>query len=246
MLTGIGTAVLLIGHGSSFYASAAECLSKHAETLRKRGIFTNVQHATLNGGPNPEDTLTQIGGAGRILILPYFMTDGYLSRLATTSHLGMHEKDPRIIVCPPIGLSTELVCLAVNVAEETRKSKNWLENDWDVLLVAHGSSKDPASRCGAEKIGQSFVGRTSAVDVRTCFIEEVPFVQSVAKTLKRPTAVIGLFAAPGGHALDDVPEALEGVQIPIHYSGAIGDDPRMADVIMATLKTEMHDVAVAS
>lgn len=246
MMAGTGTVVLLIGHGSSSHASAAGCLSKHAETLRRRGIFSDVQHATLNGGPSPEDVLNKIGDVGRILILPYFMTDGYLSQLATTSRLGVHAQDPRIVVCPPIGLSTGLVSLAANVAEETRESNDWRENQWDVLLVAHGSSKDPASRRGAEKVVQSLVGQTSAVDIQTCFIEETPYVQDVAKTLKRSTAVIGLFAAPGGHALDDVPAALEGVQMPVHYSGAIGDDPRMADVMMATLKMEMHDIAVAS
>ncbi len=246
MSCGAVTSVLLIGHGSSVYTSAAGCLAQHASALRKRKVFANVQHATLNGGPNPVDVLSNIGDADRILILPYFMTDGYLSRLATTSRLGIHEKDPRIIVCPPIGLSSELVSLTAKVAEEIREANAWLENDWDVLLVAHGSSKDPASRRWADQITHNLIGRTSATDITTCFIEETPFVHDVAQSLMRPTAVMGLFAAPGGHALDDVPEALNDVSVPVQYSGAIGNDVRMANVIMSILEVEMMTELVAS
>lgn len=246
MMAETGTAVLLIGHGSSFHDSAAGCLSRHAETLRQCGVFTNVQHATLNGGQDPLDAFAKVNNAGRIMVLPYFMTDGYLSRLATTCRLGEHADDHKLVVCSPIGLSDGLVSLVANVAEETRQSNEWHEKQWDVLLVAHGSSKNPASRQGTEKIAQSLNGQTSAKNIRTCFIEETPFVQDVAKTLNQPTAVIGLFAAPGGHALDDVPEALRNAQVPVPYSGAIGDDPRMVDVIMVALEAEMQDVAVAS
>lgn len=240
------TSVLLIGHGSTAYASAAGCLAQHANALRKRKIFANVQHATLNGGPNPVEVFSNIGDAERILIQPCFMTDGYLSRLATTSRLGIHEKDPRIVVCPPIGLSRGLISLTAEVAEEIREANGWSVNDWDVLLVAHGSSKDPASRRGAEQIAHNLVGRTSASEIAISFIEEVPFVENVAQTLRRPTAVLGLFAAPGGHALDDVPEALNEVSVPVQYSGAIGQDARMADVIMNILRAKMMAELVAS
>jgi len=245
-MLGAGTSVLMIGHGSSAYASAAGCLAQHASALRKRKVFANVQHATLNGGPNPVDVLSKMGDASRILILPYFMTDGYLSRLATTSRLGVHEKDSRMTVCPPIGLSRGLVSLTATVAEEIREANAWPKDDWDALLVAHGSSKDPASRHGAEQIARSLMGQTSASNIATCFIEETPFVQDVSQALRRPTAVMGLFAAPGGHALDDVPEALNEVAVPVQYSGAIGEDARMADVIMDILKAEMTTELVAS
>ena len=123
---------------------------------------------------------------------------------------------------------------------------DWAKDDWDALLVAHGSSKDPASRHGAEQIARSLMGQTSASNIATCFIEETPFVQDVSQALRRPTAVMGLFAAPGGHALDDVPEALNEVAVPVQYSGAIGEDARMADVIMDILKAEMTTELVAS
>ena len=246
MSRGARTSVLLIGHGSTAYASAAGCLAQHASALRKRKVFANVQHATLNGGPDPVDVFSKFGDAERILIQPCFMTDGYLSRMATTSRLGIHEKDPRIVVCPPTGLSRGIVSLTAKVAEEIREANAWPDNDWDILLVAHGSSKDPASRRGSEQITHNLVGHTSAADIATCFIEEAPFVHDVAKSLKRPTAVMGLFAAPGGHALDDVPEALNDLPVPVQYSGAIGEDARMADVIMAILEAKMTTELVDS
>lgn len=239
-------AVLLVGHGSSTHASAAACFSRHAENLREHGAFADVGYATLNGGPNPEDALAKFDGVKRILIIPYFMTDGYLSRLATTSRLGRYQHDPRISVCPPIGMSPELVGLGGDTAEEYRARNGWTRNEWDLLLVAHGSSKDLASRRGTEKFAAGIGGGTSAKSVVISFIEEAPFVGDVAKELKRPTIVMGLFAAPGGHALDDVPEALENSPVPVDYTGAIGGHSKMIDVIMATLKGAEQDIAVAS
>lgn len=240
------TAVLLVGHGSSTHASAVACLSAHAERLRENRLFTDVGYATLNGGPSPEEALAKFDTVNRILILPYFMTDGYLSRLATTSQLGSYQHDPRITVCPPIGMCPALVEVGVDIAEEHRVRKGWLQDEWGLLLAAHGSSKDPASRRGTEKFAAGIGGRTSANRVLISFIEEAPFVDDVVKQLKRPTIVIGLFAAPGGHALDDVPEALEKTSVPVTYTGAIGGHPKMVDVIMATLKGAEQDIAVAS
>lgn len=240
------TAVLLVGHGSSLHASAAACLSMHAEKLRERQLFADVRHATLNAGPKPEDVLAGFGGVSRILVMPYFMTDGYLSHMATTRRLGVYQNDPRITVCPSIGMCPQLLDLGVDIAEEHRAQKGWPKTEWDLLLVAHGSSKDPASRRGTEKLASKISGRVSASSVLISFIEEAPFVGEVAKDLKRPTVVIGLFAAPGGHALDDVPEELEKSSVPVDYTGAIGGHPKMVDVIMTALKGGMHDIAVAS
>lgn len=240
------TAAVLIGHGSSLHVSAAECLSEHAEKLRAYKIFTDTGYATLNGGPSPEEALTKFDDVKRILVLPYFMTDGYLSRLATTSRLGIHQNDPRITVCPPIGKCPQLVVLAADIAEECRTLNGWIKNAWDLLLVAHGASKDPASKRETEKIAQQLSSRTSAADILVSFIEEAPFIHDVARKLKRPTVVVGLFAAPGGHALDDVPEALAEAHVPVHYSGAVGDDPRMVDAIIATLKAGMQEATVAN
>lgn len=228
------------------HPSAAACLLAHTERLREREIFADVGYATLNGGPNPEDVLAEFDAVSRILVLPYFMTDGYLSRLATTARLGRYQQDSRITVCPPIGMCPELLELGVDISEESRTLNGWTNNAWDLLLVAHGSSKDPASRRGTEKFATGILGRTSAHRVVISFIEEAPFVGDVVKGLKRPTIVMGLFAAPGGHALDDVPEALEQSSVPVTYTGAIGGHPKVVDVIMATLKGAKQDIAVAS
>lgn len=50
---------------------------------------------------------------------------------------------------------------------------------------------------------------------------------------------VGLFAAPGGHAAEDVPEALaadpRGGERRVFYTGAIGADPAMAGVIATAI-----------
>lgn len=56
---------------------------------------------------------------------------------------------------------------------------------------------------------------------------EPPDLAAVAARLTRPTAVVGLFAAEGGHAADDVPTALSRARVPVAYVGAIGVDRRI-------------------
>lgn len=230
-----GMGVLLVGHGSPVCPGPARTLASHAQSLAGLGIYGDVRHATLAGGPDPARELAALGATAHVVVLPVFMSDGYLARQVLPERLGAGAKDPRVRITPPLGLMPGLASLVADVAEETRCARGWRRGDWDLILAAHGSAGDPASRRAAQALARGLRGLPSAARIHTAFLEEPPFLDEIIGQLTRPAVVVGLFAADGGHATKDVPAALEGAPQSVAYAGAIGCDPRVVGLIQATL-----------
>ena len=74
-------ALLLIGHGSVRYPNASDPMQRHAATLRAGPWPGPVQVAVLNGSPTVRDALAAIT-ATVIRVVPFFMEDGYFTRVA--------------------------------------------------------------------------------------------------------------------------------------------------------------------
>lgn len=227
--------VLLVGHGSPRWRGPARTLAGHAQSLAGLGIYGAVRHATLAGGPDPARELAALTGAIHVLVLPMFMSDGYLTREVLPERLGAGAKNPHVRITRPLGLMPGLASLVADVAEEARCARGWCRGDWDLILAAHGSAGDPASRRAAQALARGLTGLPSAARIHTAFLEEPPFLDGVFGQLTRPAVVVGLFAADGGHATKDVPAALDGARQPIAYAGAIGCDPRIVGLIQAAL-----------
>jgi sirohydrochlorin ferrochelatase len=78
-----------------------------------------------------------------------------------------------------------------------------------VLLVAHGSSKDDASRQAALAVATEIEREGRFAGVETAFLEEPPFLDEALRTVPGPAVVIGLFVGEGMHGGEDLPRAVE-------------------------------------
>jgi sirohydrochlorin cobaltochelatase len=74
-------ALLLIGHGSARYPEAGSAMQAHAESLRAGGHFSQVEVAVLDGAPSVAEALARIDRPV-IRVVPFFMEDGYFTRVA--------------------------------------------------------------------------------------------------------------------------------------------------------------------
>ena len=92
-------ALLLVGHGSSRYADAAAPLHRHAEALRGTAGFAAVEVALLQGAPSVQQALSRIT-APALRVVPFFMEDGYFSRVAVPRALAGRVA----AICPPVGV----------------------------------------------------------------------------------------------------------------------------------------------
>ena len=81
-------ALLLIGHGSARYADAGRVLEAQAQALRATGRFAEIAVGFLAGTPTPAEALAALS-APTIHIVPFFMEDGYFTRVALPRALGL-------------------------------------------------------------------------------------------------------------------------------------------------------------
>ena len=211
-------ALLLIAHGSARYPDAGRTVLAHAATIRDHGHFAMVAVGFLNGAPSAPEALAALGDR-TIHVVPFFMEDGYFTRIAVPNALAGGQN---LRFYPPIGTHPGMVDLIRNRIAGHAPS--------DIVLVGHGSAKSPGRRYAlhdhAEQLG-----------ARVAFLEEPPFLPDALADAAGPSvAVIGIFAGEGGHVRDDLPALIAAGRQrydkePIDL-GSIGDAPGLSDLIL--------------
>jgi sirohydrochlorin cobaltochelatase len=234
------TALLLIGHGSARYPDAGSALHQHAETLRETARFAQVEVALLNGVPSVAEALARIT-APALRVVPFFMEEGYFTRVAVPEALGSYPA----VMCPPVGVHDGMAGLIERHALSACGSLGFPSRTAAVVVVGHGS----ASASGRALALHRHVSRVAATElfvrVEAACLEEAPFVADVLHGLRaHPVAVIGFFANHGGHVRDDLPALIAAEQAArqhanlgeaapeIRFHGSVADDPMMVQIIM--------------
>jgi sirohydrochlorin cobaltochelatase len=233
-------ALLLIGHGSVGVADAARPLLAHADSVRDTGCFAETAVGMLNGSPNIVDVFNTLT-APVVQIVPFFMEDGYFTRVAIPDVVAPLASAKRLIhYRPPIGTHTDIASLI-----DARLSRHCemfgIEPKFlAVLLAAHGSSRAPGRAALVRRHAARIEASGRFNSVRTAFLEESPFVPEIlAATRGYQVAVIGYFANAGVHVTQDLPRMIADERVyrgtnwpPVHDLGMIGDDKNMPKLIM--------------
>jgi sirohydrochlorin cobaltochelatase len=233
-------ALLLIGHGSTIVPDAARSLRTHAEVIRGSGRFAEVAIGMLVGEPKAAtvfDSLT----AAVVHVVPFFLEDGYFTRIAIPDLLLPRVSGSKVLrFCPPAGLHEGIASLLETRLVRYCEAFGAEPKTLSVLLVGHGSAPNPgrarASRLHAAKLETG--GRFGWV--RVAYLEEAPFVpETLASARGHAVAVIGYLANEGIHATMDLPAMIAAERAhrgtnwpPVHDLGSIGDDAAMPRIIM--------------
>ncbi len=210
-------------------------MRRHAERLRDASRFVQVEVALLNGAPPVAEALARIA-APVIRVVPFFMEDGYFSRVAIPRTLAGRD----CVLCPPIGIHDGMAELIERRAIGECQSADLPPHTAAIVVIGHGSASAPGRALALHRHAQrlSASGRFARVEA-TC-LEEPPFVADTLKALRsHPIVVIGFFANQGGHARDDVPtliaaeQAARGHAAPaVRFAGCIADDAAMTQIIL--------------
>jgi sirohydrochlorin cobaltochelatase len=141
-----------------------------------------------------------------------------------------------IRMLPPLGLDPALVLILIDRLMETAQARGLAAARTGVILLAHGSSKDPASRIAAERITAEVGRRTSFRAVRTALLEEPPSLREAASELSGPIIIFGLFAGEGMHGGGDAPQLVEDLgRSDTVFAGTISQLDGIADVVAAAV-----------
>jgi sirohydrochlorin ferrochelatase len=231
------TALLIVAHGDGGEARLNGNVQHLAGQLARR-LDLPVDWAVLKEPETFDEARKRLGeaAAGRVLVFPLFMSDGYFVRVKMPKILRDHgfANTDRLT---PLGLLDPLIDLIEQRLRSLASlSGGLVPADLPTLMVAHGSrSGEPASRLRAETVAATLTARGLGT-IHLAFIEEPP---SVAEQLAAidPKVVIGFFASEGTHALNDVKELVDQRPGVLHHVAAIGTDEGIAGLVVDQVAT---------
>ena len=228
--------LLLIAHGSVRYPDAARVLQGHAAALRDAACFRQVRVGLLNGAPSVAEALSQPGDA-TIHVVPFFMEEGYFTRVAIPRLLG---SDQRVRLCPAIGVHAGVAEIVQAQARRACRAHDIPPHEAAVLLVGHGSASAPGRALALYRHAAQVASAAAFARCEAACLEEAPLLADALQALRaHPVIVIGFFAGEGAHVRDDVPEAIAaersargGKGWPVHFHGSVTDDPAMTRIVL--------------
>lgn len=227
------TWVVLAAHGSTRRPAANDAVCAHAARLRDEGVFRSASAAFLIGDTRPDEIVEDID-AENVVIVPFMMSDGYLASEISSrieSALAAKGAASRIAVTDPVGTHAGITDIAARLGAQALTGAGLEKDAATLVLVAHGSSGRPESKARAEAHAKTLTARGDFRNVRLATLEEEPFLMDVLAEIDGPAAVVGLFAAPGGHAVDDVRQAIaDRAAAEIVDAGPVGTDPAMTAI----------------
>ena len=237
-------ALLLIGHGSTRYPEAGNILRRQVDLLRANKLFAHIGMGLLNGSPSVSDALSAVRSP-TIRVVPFFMEDGYFSRVAVPRTIVLAEADraddpgtpPRITMCPPVGVHDGMAGIIERQALSACAALGVPSHQAAVIVIGHGSANAPGQALALHRHAARVASTTLFARVEAACLEEAPFVADTLAALRsHPVVVIGFFANQGGHMRDDVPGliAAEEAAAPrrVRFQGSVSDDPAMAEVVL--------------
>ncbi|MGZ8995030.1 MAG: CbiX/SirB N-terminal domain-containing protein [Rhodospirillales bacterium] len=223
-------AVLLIGLGSSRRVAAGQSLNRHADALRTMGCFSEVYVAALAGGDEPADLLARVE-ADTVVVVPMMMCAGWIAQqvLPPLDAIGGGR---RHLLCDPLGMDPAFGALMQRRAEEHADRLGLPTSEVTLLLIAHGTLRNPSSAATTEGHATAIRANGRFRQVVTGYLDQPPLIAEALAPLAPPILAIGCFAAPGHHATHDVAIGLaarpgNGVS----YLGPIGEDEAVPHLV---------------
>ncbi len=198
-----------------------------------------------------------------VYIVPNFISEGYFCQQVLPRELRLDgpttQRDGKTIrYCDPVGVHPNMTRLLIQRASEV--APDVPREQTSLVIVGHGTSlNENSTKAIQDQVALIRSGNYGFAEVLDAYMEEAPFVKDWATLTTAPNVVVvPFFIADGLHSFQDIPvllgmreevgEALSesGVfhQNPhhlqgrsIYYSGAIGTEPLMAEVIL----DQVHD-----
>lgn len=232
-LTAAHVTLILAAHGSTRRPDAAFAVRRHAEAIRKRGIFADVDAAFLMGGRSADEAATSVK-TDTVILVPFMMTDGFLAGRAEgllRDGLKAHGRAATVLTSDAVGTHPGIAGLAADIGLQVLTDQGLSAKDATLITVAHGSLRYPHSHIAAKAQTDVIAASHRFKAVRLALLEEPPHLDAVLAGTDGPAAVVGLFAAPGGHALDDVGDAIAASgRHDLFDGGPVGLSDGMSDI----------------
>ncbi len=226
--------LIVVGHGTGS-AEGDGALHDLAAHLAGRDLFADVRVALLRGEPGLAAAMAGLGDHG-VRLLPFLISGAvtFQNRLVAAMRGFGWAQTPHIY--PPLGFNPVLAPLLANRAQAAALDWAWPLADNHVVLIGHGTLRDPASAQAARMHQRALAALDIFADVEVAFLDQPPRLDHVLAHHQGPLIGIGLFAGEGRHGANEMVEAFAASSGPSVYCGAIGRDPGLAALAVEHLK----------
>ncbi len=203
--------LLIVAHGERGGKRHNRLPNIIAERMRSSGRFQDVAIGYISDTPDLASAGARLKG-DEVRIVPLFMSDGYYVRQAIPERLAISGDNDasgrRIVILAPTGLSARLPAIVAGEAASAARSAGLQPDSAHLLMVAHGSGNDPASRLAAEAAAAAVSALQVFGAVHTAFLEEPPLLAKALAALPGPLIVSGFFIGEGLHGAEDLGAAV--------------------------------------
>jgi sirohydrochlorin ferrochelatase len=216
-------AVLVAAHGERTPGAQNENARRVAQALSERGLVAEVGTGFISGQPSIADALGALTSP-RIMVYPLFASSGYFSRDRLVQLLDEGNRQGREVeLLTPLGLDQGMPDFIIARAKDVARDHGFVPEASTVMLLAHGSRRNAASREAAEWVAREVESRGVFHNVRIALLEEHPFVRDAADGVAEPIVVVGLFSGEGLHGARDAPKLIAALaRQDVAYAGVVG------------------------
>jgi sirohydrochlorin cobaltochelatase len=217
-------ALVLAGHGSTLNADSAAPTYQHADELRRRGIFAQVQECFWKQEPYLAQVLRGVF-APRVFVVPLFISDGYFTQEIIPRELGFCRKGETdfsrvqrrggqtFFYCDPVGthpsMTEVLLARARDIVEKFPFPRAPKPAETTLFIAGHGTGNNENSRKAIEHQVELIRAKNLFAGVHALFMEEDPRIGDCYKLAQTKNLVVApFFISDGLHSFEDIPVML--------------------------------------
>lgn len=198
--------LLILGHGSSKHPDSSASVRMHVEGLKRRGQFSEVHAAFLKESPMIKGVMDRISTEG-LVVVPDFLAEGYFTREVIPNLLKLEAHSDQVKYARPVGTHPMMQELIIDAARAVLA--DWDPGDVSLLLVGHGSTKNPKSKESLLQHIEAMRLLGVYAQIVDLWLEEAPFVSDWSQWATEGKVVLVPFLLNDGqHGGWDIPEML--------------------------------------
>jgi sirohydrochlorin cobaltochelatase len=210
-----GSALLIVGHGSTVNPDSSAPTLAHAAEIRGRRIFADVECAFWKEEPGLRDAIFLFNPQiiREVYVVPNFISEGYFTETVIPRELELNGRTTKRVsgqiwkYCRPVGNHPLMTELLVQRAREIAPGIDAAKTS--LLIVAHGTDLNENSAVAAKREAEKIRGLGRYAAVLNVYMEEPPRVADWRKLTVTPNVVaVPFFISDGLHSYEDIPALL--------------------------------------
>jgi len=252
-----GSALVIVGHGSTLNPDSSAPTHAHADAIRARGIFGEVAVCFWKEEPSMREVMRMVE-SDDVYVVPDFISEGYFTQDVIPRELRLDGPTTRRAgktwhYTLPVGVHPSMTGLLLNRAKEVAPDADPAQTT--LFIVGHGTGLNQNStKAIKDQVALIKASGAGYAEVLDAYMEEQPFIAEWATLATTPNVVVvPFFIADGLHSYQDIPVLL-GIEAEpgeaasqrevfrhnphhlrgktLYYSSAIGTERHLADVIL--------------